>query len=596
MKDLFYLNKYFYKYRWHLIPGLIFVIVSNYFAVLPAQVIRLALDLVKENISIYQLFLGFKREQEIYQLFGSSLLLFGGVVLLLALIRGFFLFLMRQTIILTSRRIEYDLKNEIYGHYQNLDMAFFRRNNTGDLMNRVTEDVSRVRAYLGPAIMYSINTLVLSIMVITAMYQVNSTLATYALLPIPFLIAIILYVNKIMNVRSERIQRQLSTLSNFVQETFSGIRIIKSYNREDQKKKDFYGESDHYKTVSISLVKAQAIFFPLILILVGLSTIITVFIGGRQVIEGNISAGNIAEFIVYVSQLTFPAMSLAWVSSLVQRAAASQTRINEFLKAQPTIVSTVTEETKIHGDIEFSKINFTYPETGIKALKDVSFKVKSGQVLAIIGTTGSGKSTIASLLMRMYDPQDGEVLVDGKNIKHFNLKYYRSQIGYVPQDVFLFSDTLAHNIAFGEDVVNMEDVEAAAKSAAIYENIKNFEKGFETEIGERGLTLSGGQKQRVSIARALIKNPEILIFDDSLSAVDTKTEEEILSNLKRLMKGKTCIFISHRVSTIKNADQILVLDKGNIVERGNHNSLLEKKGSYYALYEKQLLEEESVSQ
>jgi ATP-binding cassette subfamily B protein len=595
MKDLFYLNKYFYKYRWQLIAGLIFVIVSNYFAILPAQVIRFALDLVKENISIYQLFLGFERQQEIYQLFGSSLLLFGGIVLVLALIRGLFLFLMRQTIILTSRHIEYDLKNEIYAHYQELDMAFFRRNNTGDLMNRVTEDVSRVRSYLGPAIMYSINTLVLSIMVITAMYQVNSTLATYSLLPIPFLIAIILYVNKIMNIRSERIQRQLSTLSNFVQETFSGIRIIKSYNREEQKKRDFHYESDHYKTVSISLVKAQAIFFPLILILVGLSTIITVFVGGGQVIDGKISSGNIAEFIVYVSQLTFPAMSLAWVSSLVQRAAASQTRINEFLKTKPTIVSTETKEIGIHGNIQFSNINFTYPDTGIKALSDVSFNVNPGEVLAIIGTTGSGKSTIARLLMRMYDPQSGQILIDGRNIKDFNLKHYRNQIGYVPQEVFLFSDSLARNIAFGVDTVNTEDIEAAAKAAAIYDNIKNFEKGFETEIGERGLTLSGGQKQRVSIARALIKNPEILIFDDSLSAVDTKTEEEILNNLKKVMKGKTCIFISHRVSTIKNADLILVLDKGRIIEKGNHESLLKKGGSYLALYEKQLLEEESVS-
>lgn len=595
MKDLFYLNKYFYKYRWRLIPGLIFVIVSNYFAILPAQVIRFALDLVKENISIYQLFLGFDRQQEIYQLFGSSLLLFGGIVLALALIRGFFLFLMRQTIILTSRHIEYDLKNEIYSHYQELDMAFFRRNNTGDLMNRVTEDVSRVRSYLGPAIMYSINTLVLSIMVITAMYRVNSTLATYSLLPIPFLIAIILYVNKIMNIRSERIQRQLSTLSNFVQETFSGIRIIKAYSREKQKKRDFLFESDHYKTVSISLVKAQAIFFPLILILVGLSTIITVFVGGQQVIDGKISSGNIAEFIVYVSQLTFPAMSLAWVTSLVQRAAASQTRINEFLKTKPTIISTETKEIDIRGNIEFSDVSFTYPETGIKALNKVSFKVKSGEILAIIGTTGSGKSTIARLLMRMYDPQSGQVLIDGKNIKDFNLKHYRTQIGYVPQEVFLFSDSLARNIAFGVDTINIEDIEAAAKAAAIYENIKNFEKGFETEIGERGLTLSGGQKQRVSIARALIKNPEVLIFDDSLSAVDTKTEEEILNNLKKVMKGKTCIFISHRVSTIKNADLILVLDKGRIVERGTHDSLLKERGSYLALYEKQLLEEESVS-
>ena len=595
MKDLFYLNKYFYKYRWRLLPGLFFVIISNYFAVLPAQVIRLALDLVKENISIYQLFLGFNRQQEIYQLFGSSLLLFGGIVLVLALIRGFFLFLMRQTIILTSRHIEYDLKNEMYAHYQELDMAFFRRNNTGDLMSRVTEDVSRVRSYLGPAVMYSINTLVLSIMVITAMYRVNSTLASYALLPIPFLVMIILYVNKVMNIRSERIQRQLSTLSNFVQETFSGIRVIKSYNREEQKKTDFYFESNHYKEVSISLVKAQAIFFPLILILVGLSTIITVFIGGQQVIDGNISSGNIAEFIVYVSQLTFPAMSLAWVSSLVQRAAASQTRINEFLKTEPNIQSTENKELKIKGNIEFNNVNFTFPTTGIKALNEVSFQVNAGKVLAIIGTTGSGKSTIASLLLRMYDPQSGSIKMDGQNIKSLNLKHYRRQIGFVPQEVFLFSDTLARNIAFGEDKLDLAKVEQAAKDAAIYDNIIHFQKGFDTEIGERGLTLSGGQKQRISIARALIKNPEVLIFDDSLSAVDTKTEEEILTNLNKVMKGKTCILISHRISTIKNADQIIVMNKGEIVERGTHESLLTKRGSYFTLYEKQLLEEESVS-
>lgn len=595
MKDLFYLNKYFYKYRWRLILGLVFVVVSNYFAVLPAQVIRFALDLVKENISIYQLFIGFDRQEEIYQLFGSSLLLFGALVLLFALIRGFFLFLMRQTIILTSRHIEYDLKNEIYAHYQKLDMAFFRRNNTGDLMNRVTEDVSRVRSYLGPAVMYSINTLVLSIMVITAMYRVNSTLATYALLPIPFLIAIIMYVNKIMNIRSERIQRQLSTLSNFVQETFSGIRVIKSYNKEEQKKKSFFQESNLYRNVSISLVKAQAIFFPLILILVGLSTIITIFIGGRQVIEGNISSGNIAEFIVYVSQLTFPAMSLAWVSSLVQRAAASQTRINEFLKTEPTITSSENKKRRIKGKIEFSNVTFTYPKTGITALNNVSFIVNPGEILAIIGTTGSGKSTIANLLLRMYDPQKGGIFIDDKSIKKLNLKDYRSQIGYVPQDVFLFSDTLARNIAFGIDEIDMQAVEKSAKAAAIYDNIKNFEFGFNTEIGERGLTLSGGQKQRVSIARALIKQPEILIFDDSLSAVDTKTEEEILSNLRATMKGKTCIFISHRVSTIKNADQIIVLDKGKIIESGNHENLIKKQGSYFTLYEKQLLEEEAVS-
>src|SRR5690606_5743291 len=374
MKYLSYLNKYFYKYRWRLIPGVLFVIASNYFGILPAQVIRVAFDLVKENISLYQIFDGFDRQQEIYKIFGYSLLLFGVVVFVLAIMRGIFLFLMRQTIILTSRHIEYDLKNEIYAHYQKLDMAFYRKNNTGDLMNRVTEDVGRVRGYLGPAVMYSINTIVLTIMVIIAMINVNTTLTFYALLPIPFLALVILFVNKIINQRSERIQQQLSNLSNFVQETFSGIRVIKNYNREEKKMKDFLKEGNTYKDVSISLVKAQAIFFPLILLLVGLSTILTVFIGGQEVIKGNISSGNIAEFIVYVNQLTFPAMALAWVNSLIQRAAASQNRINEFLETQPEISNTDGIESKIEGNIKFDKVSFTYPDTGITALKDVSFE------------------------------------------------------------------------------------------------------------------------------------------------------------------------------------------------------------------------------
>lgn len=595
MRHLFYLNKYFYKYRWYLLPGLLFVIVSNYFGVLPAQVIRVAFDLVKENISLYRLFDGFNRQEEVYQIFGSSLLLFGILILSLALIRGFFLFLMRQTIILTSRYIEYDLKNEIYAHYQKLDLAFFRRNNTGDLMNRVTEDVTRVRSYLGPAVMYSINTIVLSIMVITAMFRVNATLAWYALLPIPVLIFILLKVNKIINKRSERIQRQLSVLSSFVQETFSGIRVIKTYNRQTQKQQAFQKESDHYKDVSISLVKAQAIFFPIILLLVGLSTIITVYVGGLQVAKGNITSGNIAEFIVYVNQLTFPAMSLAWVTSLVQRAAASQERINEFLHTQPQIVSTTLTPKNLEGKIAFNQVSFTYPETGIQALKAVSFTAEKGKILAIIGKTGSGKSTIASLLLRMYDPQEGTVTIDDQDLRSFNLQNLRSQIGYVPQDVFLFSDTIGRNIAFGMDTEDTEAIEKAAKAAAVYDNIMGFDKKFDTEIGERGLTLSGGQKQRVSIARALIKDPEVLIFDDCLSAVDTKTEEEILGNLTRIMRNKTSIFISHRVSTVKNADHILVLDSGEIVEEGSHHELMQQEGAYFDLYQKQLLEEQEVS-
>lgn len=591
MKHLKHLNKYFYKYRWHLIPGVIFVIISNYFGVLPAQVIRIAFDLIQENISIYRLYEGYERQQLVYEIFGYSLLLFGILVLILALIRGFFLFLMRQTIILTSRRIEYDLKNEIYSHYQRLDMAFFRKNNTGDLMNRATEDVNRVRNYLGPAIMYAINTVVLSIMVIYAMFSVNPTLATYALLPIPILCAILLYVNKVINRRSERIQAQLSTLSSFVQETFSGIKVIKTYSREGDKKGKFREESDAYKRKNLALVKVQAIFFPIIMLLIGLSTIITVYVGGLEVSKGTISSGNIAEFIVYVNQLTFPAMSLAWVTSLIQRAAASQQRINEFLHTQPNIDSQELESFEIKGHVRFEQVDFTYTDTGIKALEQVSFEVKPGKTLAIIGKTGSGKSTIVNLIMRMFDADSGVVTIDGLPIKTLPLQAFRSQIGIVPQDVFLFSDTIARNIAFGLDTVEGDQVIHAAKQAAVYENIMRLEKGFDTDIGERGITLSGGQKQRVSIARTLIKDSKILIFDDCLSAVDTQTEEEILQNISKIRKDKSVIIIAHRISTIKNADHILVLDRGRVVEQGNHETLLELGGAYRQLHEKQLLEE-----
>ncbi|MFC3196952.1 ABC transporter ATP-binding protein [Parapedobacter deserti] len=592
MKHLAHLNKYFYKYRWRMIPGVIFVIISNYFGVLPAQVIRIAFDLVKENISMYRLFDGFERQQLVYSVFGSSLLLFGSLVLVLALIRGLFLFLMRQTIILTSRHIEYDLKNEIYTHYQRLDMAFYRRNNTGDLMNRVTEDVNRVRSYLGPAIMYSINTAVLSIMVIAAMVSVNPTLALYALMPIPILSAILLVVNKMINRRGERIQQQLSTLSSFVQETFSGIRVIKTYNQEADKMKRFKDESNIYRQASLALVKTEAVFFPLILLLIGLSTVITVYVGGLEVAKGTITSGNIAEFIIYVNQLTFPAMALAWVTSLIQRAAASQKRINEFLRTQPEIQSpAVHEDVKIRGHIRFDNVSFTYPDTGIQALTNVSFEVKPGTVLAIVGKTGSGKSTLANLLLRMYDAQTGTISIDGRDIRRLPLQSFRSQVGFVPQDVFLFSDTIANNIAFGLDVADMDRVEEASRKAAVHDNIASFEKGFETFVGERGITLSGGQKQRISIARALIKEPQILIFDDCLSAVDTKTEEEILRNLSIAMQGKSTIFIAHRVSTIKNADHIIVLDQGSVIEEGTHEKLLALRGSYYELHEKQLLEE-----
>ncbi|MFM6975765.1 MAG: ABC transporter ATP-binding protein [Sphingobacteriaceae bacterium] len=591
MKHLAYLNKFFYKYRWRLLPGVIFVVISNLFGVLPAQVIRISFDLVTENINLYRLFTGFNRQELVYQLFGYSLLFFGITVLLLALLRGIFLFFMRQTIILMSRHIEYDLKNEIYEHYQQLSMSFFRRNNTGDLMNRVTEDVSRVRMYLGPAIMYTINTTVLFVLIIYAMISVNLKLAILSILPLPILALTIYSVNSVINSRSERIQQQLSKLSSFVQETFSGIRVIKSYVREEQVQAKFAEQSRQYQAHSMDLVKVQALFFPIMLLLVGLSTIITVYIGGLEVMKGTISPGNIAEFVVYVNQLTFPVMSLGWVTSLIQRAAASQKRINEFLQTQPEILSGPLQK-DIQGHIEFKNVSFTYPDTGIKALDQVSFEVKPGEFLAIIGKTGSGKSTLANLIMRMYDADAGAILIDGEPIGNYHLNHYRNQLGFVPQEVFLFSDTIANNIAFGVDVGKADLIEQAAKDAAVHQNIAAFENGYQTLIGERGITLSVGQKQRVSIARALIKQPQILLFDDSLSAVDTRTEEEILKNLGRIMNNKTTLLVAHRISSIKNADHILVMDEGRVVERGSHKELIKHRGSYFELYQKQLLEEE----
>jgi ATP-binding cassette subfamily B multidrug efflux pump len=592
MKDLAYLNKFFYKYRWRLIPGILFVIISNIFGVLPAQVIRIAFNLVTENISTYQLFSGFDRQRVIYDIFGSSLLLFGALVLILALLRGLFLFFMRQTIILMSRHIEYDLKNEIYNHYQKLSLAFYRRHNTGDLMNRVTEDVSRVRMYLGPGIMYTINTVVLFIMAICFMMIVNVRLAIFSVLPLPVLAIIIYFVNNIINFRSEKIQERLSVLSSFVQENFSGIRVIKSYVREGFVRKRFASESENYKTHSMALVQVQALFYPLMLLLVGLSNVIVMYVGGIEVMKGNITPGNIAEFIVYLNQLTFPVIALGWVTSLIQRAAASQKRINEFLRTEPEIKSPDVAKQAIKGLIEFNNVSFTYPDTGIKALKNISFIAKPGEMVAIIGRTGAGKSTIANLILRMYDCTGGNILIDGQSVKLLNLEGYRSQIGFVPQDVFLFSDTIANNIAFSADVLDMLMVQQAAKDAAVYNNIMELDTGFETLIGERGITLSGGQKQRVSIARAIVKQPQVLIFDDCLSAVDTRTEEEILNNLGRNMLGKTSIIIAHRISTIKNADKILVMDNGEIIEQGNHEYLMQRKGTYFDLYEKQLLEEE----
>jgi len=595
MKDLAYLNKFIWKYRWHLLPGILFVILSNIFSVLPAQVIRLAFNLVTDNISTYRLFAGFDQQESIYSVFGYSLMLFGGTVLILALISGAFLFFMRQTLILMSRHIEYDLKNAIYNHYQKLSLAFYRRHNTGDLMNRATEDVTRVRMYLGPGIMYTLNTVVRFVLVIYAMLTVNVRLTVFSVLPMPILIVSIYYVNSLINSRSEKIQQRLSSLSSFVQENFSGIRVIKSYVREGFVKDNFAKESEGYKTQSMDLVQVQALFYPLMLLLIGISNIIIIYVGGTEVMKGNVTAGNIAEFVVYLAQLTFPVIALGWVTSLVQRAAASQKRINEFLHTEPEIKSPNTAPRKISGQISFDNVSFIYPDTGIQALKNVSFTAEPGEMVAIIGRTGSGKSTIANLIMRMYDTTGGHIGIDGAPLQQQNLEYYRSQIGFVPQEVFLFSDTIARNIAFSADVLDMPGVEQAAKDAAVYGNIIEFEKGFETMIGERGITLSGGQKQRVSIARAIVKAPQVLIFDDCLSAVDTRTEEAILNNLGNIMQGKTSIIIAHRISTIKNADKILVMDAGEIIEQGTHQSLMERQGAYFELYEKQLLEEAEQS-
>ncbi|MGB6036876.1 MAG: ABC transporter ATP-binding protein, partial [Cryomorphaceae bacterium] len=513
-----------------------------------------------------------------------------------SVLKGVFLFFTRQTIIVMSRLIEFDLKNEVFDHYQKLTLAFYRRNNTGDLMNRISEDVSQVRMYLGPAIMYSINLVVLAVLAIGAMLRVNVELTLYVLLPLPLLSVSIYYVSKIINQRSERVQRQQSRLSTLTQEAFSGIRVLKAYNRQNFIQKDFTRECNTYKVLSLSQVKVDALFMPAIILLIGLSTIITIYVGGIKAIQGEITIGNIAEFVIYVNMLTWPFASVGWVTSLVQRAAASQERINEFLHTEPEIANPKAEKDEISGKIDFRNVSFIYPDSGIEALNNVSFSIPKGSTLAIIGRTGSGKSTIANLICRNFDVNEGQLLIDNQPINSLNLESLRSSIGYVPQDVFLFSDSIANNIGFG---LNPEDISPeiiikAAERAYVKHNIDEFPKKFETILGERGINLSGGQKQRVSIARAIAKEPNILIFDDCLSAVDTETEEIILGNLREIMKGKTTLLISHRVSTVKLADQIIVLDHGKVVEKGSHEELLSIDGEYRDLYQKQLLEEKKT--
>jgi len=592
MKELAYLNKHFSNYKTHLFGGIVFVAISNLFAIFPAQVIRYAIDFVQDTLSVYPAFNTPEFADAYKNILTQAILLFSVLVISLSVLKGFFMYLMRQTIIVMSRHIEFDMKNEIFDKYQRLHMAFYKSNNTGDLMNRISEDVSRVRMYVGPAIMYTINLIVLFVMVIFTMWKVNPTLTAYVLTPLPVLSILIYWVSREINKRSEAVQAKLSDLSTFVQEAFSGIRVMKAYNRLDEKEHEFSEHCNDYKATNLGLVKVNALFMPAMILLIGLSTILTIYIGGQLTMQGKISPGNIAEFVIYVNMLTWPVASVGWVTSLVQRAAASQKRINEFLQAEIDIVNTSHESYEPKGQLQFINVSFRYPESGVQALNDVSFTVNPGESLAIVGHTGSGKSTLANLICRLYDADSGQVLVDGENIQQINLNAYRSAIGYVPQEVFLFSDTISNNISFSTSISddNVEAVSRAASNAQVAKNIEGFTKGYDTRVGERGITLSGGQKQRISIARAIIKEPKILIFDDCLSAVDTETEEKILSNLKPIMKGKTTVIISHRVSSVKHCDNIIVLEDGAILEQGKHDELIAKKGVYFEINEQQQLE------
>ncbi|MBK9732315.1 MAG: ABC transporter ATP-binding protein [Chitinophagaceae bacterium] len=593
MNHLKALHKYLYKYRLRLAMGIVFITCSNLFGVYSPQVVRHAVDMITSQISYHQFYSKSGLDHEFMKLFGISILFFGMVVVVLAILRGIFLFFMRQTIIVMSRLIEYDQKNEIFAHYQKLHLDFYKRNNTGDLMSRITEDVSRVRMYTGPAIMYTINLLVLFIMVIYTMVRVNLELTLYTVAPLPILGYSIYYVNGIIQRKSEAIQRQLSFLTTISQESFSGIRVIKSYVQEKFMNNYFNQECENYRGNNLELAKVEAIYFPLIFLLVGLSTVLTIFIGGTQVIQGKITSGNIAEFVIYINMLTWPIASVGWVMALVQRAAASQKRIDEFLRVTPEITSQSSAGMKVKGLIEFRHVSFTYPTTGIHALKNVSFTVKPGERMAIIGRTGSGKSTLGQLIVRMYDPDSGLILLDGKEIKSLDLFALRRQIGYVSQDVFLFSDSVFNNIGFGMEAEDFdkEKVVEAATYAAVHSDILQLPEQYETIVGERGVTLSGGQKQRISIARALIKDPKVVVFDDCLSAVDAQTEKNILGYLDTFLHDRTTIIITHRIFSLFNFDKIIVIDDGAIAEEGNHDSLMRQKGVYYELFERQLLEE-----
>lgn len=584
MKELLHLNKYFYKYRVRLIVGIIITIIAKLFTVFVPELIGSTIDVVNNQLQDPE------RSKDLVKsdLKKNIMLLMGTAV-----IAGFFTFIMRQTIINVSRYVEYDLKNEVYQQYQRLSLNFYKQNRTGDLMNRISEDVSRVRMYAGPAIMYSINTVTLFVVALSFMYNQAPKLTLYTIIPLPILSIAIYKLSREIHKRSTIVQQYLSKLSTFTQEAFSGISVIKAYGIEPQTFNDFDTLSTESKEKNLDLVKVQALFFPLMILLIGASNLIVIYIGGKQYINGEIeNIGTIAKFIIYVNMLTWPVATVGWVTSIVQQAEASQKRINEFLKIEPEIQNSVLKSTHIEGTIEFKNVSFTYQDTNIEALKDINFKIEKGKTLAIIGKTGSGKSTILNLIGRLYDINKGEIIIDDLLIKSHNLTSLRDSIGYVPQDAFLFSDTIKNNIKFGIEDASDEQVIQAAKNAVVHKNIIKFNKGYDTVLGERGITLSGGQKQRISIARAIIKDPKILLFDDCLSAVDTETEEKILNNLNSVTTNKTTIIVSHRVSSAKNADKIIVLDEGRIIQKGNHETLINIDGYYKDLYLKQLEEKD----
>ncbi|MBU2952104.1 ABC transporter ATP-binding protein/permease [Tamlana agarivorans] len=581
MKELQHLNKYFFKYKTHLLTGIVITIIARIFLLFTPRYIKEIFVIIENYLK------GGVTEASIKTDLTEAILYIIGA----AIIGGILTFFMRQTIINVSRYIEYDLKNEIYEQYQKLSLNFYKKNRTGDLMNRITEDVGRVRMYAGPAIMYSINTVALFVIVIIYMFNASPKLTLYTILPLPILSIIIYKLSKEIHKRSTVVQEYLSKLSTFTQESFSGISVIKAYGMEPQTSENFNTLAKESKTKQIDLTKVQAWFFPMMILLIGMSNLLVIYVGGMQYIDGEIeSIGTIAEFIIYVNMLTWPVATVGWVTSIVQQAEASQKRINEFLKIEPEIRNYTSNHTEITGDIVFKNVHFTYDDTNIKALKGVSFNIKEGETLAILGKTGSGKSTVLDLVGRLYDIDKGSILINDTEIDQLNLNELRNSIGYVPQDAFLFSDSIKTNIKFGNQEASDDDVIEAAKNAQVHKNIIKFNKGYDTVLGERGITLSGGQKQRVSIARAIIKSPKILLFDDCLSAVDTETEEKILRNINKLSKGRTSIIVSHRVSSAKNADKIIVLEDGEIVQEGTHESLINVEGYYKHLYLKQLSE------